>query len=155
MYLLTIVTFIINLLKLPKNFFLKKCLLNSKLILRNRRNFYILLLKKSPCTKESVNCITINNVQYNDPRDIANKFNEFFSNVALKIVSEIPPTDRPPDPDPEANNDDVSLFSLSNIPVTASEVIETINSFEPKKSTDFDGLSMFLSLNLLLLYLRP
>jgi hypothetical protein len=48
-------------------------------------------VKKSTCSKESVNCITIDNVQYNDPNEIANKFNEFFVNVAQNIVLEIPP----------------------------------------------------------------
>jgi Reverse transcriptase (RNA-dependent DNA polymerase) len=46
--------------------------------------------------------------------------------------------------DPEVDfNFDGPLFNFSNNPVTVSEIVDTINLLEPKKTSDFDGLSMF------------
>ena len=56
---------------------------------------------------------------------MANALNEFFITAAISIVDQIPPTDKPPDPDPEPEIYH-PLFSFTNSPVTRSEVSEVI-----------------------------
>ena len=56
---------------------------------------------------------------------MANHFNIFFTSVSSAIVNEINPSDRPPDA--LLSNDDIPLFSLSDSPVTATEIIEATN----------------------------
>ena len=66
-----------------------------------------------------------------DPTEIANNFNEFFTSVAHTIAEEISPTDHPPDFVP--TSDDVPLFDLQHDPVTCSEISDAIKSLQQKK----------------------
>ena len=75
---------------------------------------------------------------------IADALNEFFTSAASLIVDQIPPTDRPPDPEPDANS---PLFSLTNSPVTRSEISEVIKNLKDKKTQDFCGVSVNLVKN--------
>jgi hypothetical protein len=83
---------------------------------------------------QSINC---NGTSFSNPREIADKFNEFFSNAALNIVDNIP------NPVP-LNNDDVhcdSVFKFSDCPLTKTEISDAIDQLKPKSSLDFNGLS--------------
>jgi ribosome-binding factor A len=55
------------------------------------------VIKKSNAKNNPIQQILVNNVPITDPLQMANCFNEFFTNVASKIAQEIVPTDRPPD----------------------------------------------------------
>ena len=88
-----------------------------------------------------MDCLKIDNVLVSDPKLMANNLNIFFTSVAQKIVDEIHPTDRPPD---IAISNDVPLLNFSDCPVTCTEIIETFDLLQPKKSQDLNGLSMFV-----------
>jgi hypothetical protein len=112
---------------------------------------YASIDKKIP-DRDTVGTINVDGVLYRDPLSIAEKFNEFFTSIAHTISEKIVPTDHPPDvagpdpfPDPDRNNVnyDGPIFKFSDSPVTCSEIIEVIQSLEPKKSIDVNGLSMF------------
>ena len=72
---------------------------------------------------------------------MANCFNSFFTEVSSKIVDEIHPSDLSPD---NSFRFDAPHFSLSNNPVTCTEIIETIQSLQPKKTLDLNGISVWL-----------
>jgi hypothetical protein len=75
---------------------------------------------------------------------MAEALNDFFTNAASVIVDQIPPTDRPP-PD-TLNEPEVihPLFSLTNSPVTRSEIAEII--FYKTKKLRIIGASPLTSL---------
>ena len=98
-------------------------------------------INKAPKKTEQSYSLLINGEIESDPLRVANKFNEFFTNIATSIVSEIIPTDHPPDDNPRSP-DPVSLFSFSNNPVTLTEISDAIQSLEPKKTLDHNGFSV-------------
>ena len=92
-------------------------------------------------TKSSnVKDLFINNQLVSDPTHIANFLNNYFTSVANKIVNEIEPTDRPPDSLLPHNE---NVLSLSNNPVTFSEIKEACDQLQSKTSLDFEGISLF------------
>jgi hypothetical protein len=89
------------------------------------------IIKKSNDKSNSVQNIIVDNVSITDPLQMANCFNEFFSNVAVKIAQDIVPTDRPPDRiELDAN---FPLFSFTSDPITTGEIIDCFNSLLKKK----------------------
>ena len=73
------------------------------------------------CKKEnSIQNIIINNECISDPLIMANKFNEFFSQIAHEIVDKINPSQDIAIPNPKIVNE---LFSLSDSPVTTQEIV--------------------------------
>jgi hypothetical protein len=95
-------------------------------------------LRKSNAKFSTIMSLSLNNVIIYDPVDIANRFNEFFTSIACKIVDEINPSDRPPEY-PDVN--DIPLFSFTNFPVSCSEIIEATKLLQPKRTLDMDGIS--------------
>ena len=80
-----------------------------------------------------------NGIKHTDPLTIANELNHFFINAPLKIVSEIP--DCKTNPVNETVHD--KTFSLSESPVTRTEIMDAISQLLPKKSEDMFSISMF------------
>ena len=74
---------------------------------------------------------------------MANHFNMFFTSVSSSIVNDINPSDRPPDA--PSFNDDIPLFSFTDSPVTATEIIEATNLLQSKKTLDLSGISVWLT----------
>ena len=72
---------------------------------------------------------------------MAEKFNVFFANIANNIVSNINPSNSIPDPNPNICE---NLFSLSDSPITASEIIECAKMLNDKKPKILMG-SLLLS----------
>ena len=72
---------------------------------------------------------------------MSNYFNEFFTSVSSKIVDDINPSSFPPD---DKCNDDIPIFSLNEIPVSATEIINATNLLQPKKTCDISGISVWL-----------
>ena len=89
-------------------------------------------------SKNLIQSILIDNVCYNDPVLIASKFNEFFTNVATKIVQDIhPPADNGETFHHNNNYQNlVPSFDFSLNPLTIGEVQEAIDQLKPKNSTD-------------------
>jgi hypothetical protein len=89
-------------------------------------------------------------VTYTDSYQIACKLNEFFATMPQKITNEIPPCEdfiledsssvegtRP------TVDDSLLLLKFANCPVNDSEILNAISMLLPKKSEDFNGVSMF------------
>ena len=80
---------------------------------------------------------------------LANELNIFFSSVASKIADEIHPVLPPNNNVVTEINDNIvqngiPLLSFVDDPVTPLEIVETLETLQPKTSQDFNGLSMFL-----------
>jgi hypothetical protein len=111
------------------------------------------VIKKSNVKSNSVQNILVDNVSITDPLQMANCFNEFFSNIAVKIAQDIVPTDRPPDKiDLDAN---FPLFSFSRDPLTSGEIIDCFNSLLKKKTPDVNGISVDFISNFAFTLSRP
>jgi len=74
----------------------------------------------------------------NDPKIVAEHFNEFFLNIPTNIVSSINPS--PSSPTACIPNN-LNSFSLTNIPVTPDEILEAVESLNNKKTSDLNGIS--------------
>ena len=88
--------------------------------------------------KKFPDCFNINNVTVKDTQTIANKFNEYFTNIGPSLASKI---------NPPANksfkdyliNPPISDFNFKCI--SYKETINVINRLKTKSSSGFDGLS--------------
>ena len=99
------------------------------------------VLNKKSEKNSSISNIIIDNTVITDPCDMSNYFNEFFTSVSSKIVDDINPSSFPPD---DKCNDDIPIFSLNEIPVSATEIINATNLLQPKKTCDITGISVWL-----------
>ena len=103
-----------------------------------------------PSTKSSnIESLNIDGATVNDPKVLANELNIFFSSVASKIADEIHPVLPPNNNVVTEINDNIvqngiPLLSFVDDPVTPLEIVETLETLQPKTSQDFNGLSMFL-----------
>ena len=91
----------------------------------------------SNSTKQNISSLFINGIKYTNPTDIANAMNKFFAEAPTKIVSSIPPTD-----EPTFSSYTNLKFSLSDSPVTESEIRDAAKQLLSKKSEDMYGISM-------------
>jgi hypothetical protein len=89
-------------------------------------------------------------VTYTDSYQIACKLNDFFTTMPQKLANEIPPCEDDILEDSSsvegtgpAADDKSPLLKFSNCPVTDSEILDAISMLLPKKSEDFNGVSMF------------
>ncbi len=83
--------------------------------------------------------IFVDGIKHTDPLKIAHELNNFFINAPLKIVSEIPGCNL----NPVREIIHEKCFSLSESPVTRSEIMDAIAQLQPKKSNDMYDISMF------------
>ena len=109
--------------------------------------------KKPKKNQTSFSHLLHNNLKVTDSFEIANIFNEHFTSIAHTIANDIEPTDRPPDF--ESLVDDNVLFSLTDSPVTISEVYEAIGSLQKKKTQDIYGISVFFISKFALILSKP
>ena len=84
-------------------------------------------------SSNSIQSIIYNNLTYD----------EFFTNVAGKILQDIhpPPQNFKPIVNPKNNKNLTPSFNFSLNPLTIEEVLDSIEQLKPKNSTDFDGIS--------------
>ena len=94
---------------------------------------------------EKIEKITVNNVTTDDPAKISEHFNKFFSEVGKQISESVLPTQKKADQFINENQEIPPLDLGNTGPIHVSDFIK---SFDPKKSKDFDGLSMFLLKNI-------
>ena len=112
-------------------------------------------INNSNKSDNSIQSIIVDGNIVENPAILADKFNEFFTNSAEKIVQDIYPS-----------NIDVPIiptvhdpFSFSSNPLTLTEIQETIEQLKSKNTHDSDGLSsnfvksISLTLSKLLLYI--
>ena len=94
--------------------------------------------------KSSLIELNIDGVLISDPKIIANNLNVFFTNVACRIVNEIPLSDIPLYDNDNVIPNNIPMLNFANNPVTCTEILETLKLLQPKLSQDFNGLSMSL-----------
>ena len=91
--------------------------------------------------KSNVEKITVNNAEINDPRQMANEFNNFFTEIGSKISNIIQPTITQPE------NYLTDLPNIRHLDLGQTGPVhfcDIFKSFEPKKSQDIDGISIEL-----------
>ena len=132
-----------KLIKAAKKLYFEKQLALHQSDLKKTWSLICLAIKKVPKNNDvGLSFLSINNCDVTDPTLLANSLNNFFTTAPSLIVGEIIPTDVE---FPYNPNDypDWPLFSLTDTPVSELEIIEAIKILEPKKSCDFNGISMF------------
>jgi hypothetical protein len=87
--------------------------------------------------------LIVNSELISDPSVIAAKFNEFFTTMPSKIVEEIIPPSQPHDTENVIPSYNGPFFQFNENPVTVSEILDCVQQLNPKKSQDFNGISMF------------
>ena len=96
------------------------------------------------CKKTTVEKITVNNTEINDPQLIADEFNNFFTEVGSKISNNIEPTVTTPE---NYINDNLNIRNL-DLGQTGRRDRFTFVIFwkllSKKKSQDLDGISIEL-----------
>jgi Endonuclease/Exonuclease/phosphatase family len=105
------------------------------------------LNKGSYHSNSSVSTIIVDNCVLSDPVQIANHFNNFFTTMPHNIVSEIHPTDRPPDLNLDFNataHDNIPLFSFNDVPLTSIEITGATMQLQCKFTEDMSGISVAL-----------
>ena len=87
----------------------------------------------------SIQAIINDGIVYEDPVLLAEKFNEFFSNVAHEISKNVHPTvSNETENQPRANS---PIFRFSDYQITEIEIVETIEQLKPKTSLDYNNIS--------------
>jgi len=89
--------------------------------------------------KDPISELFSNGINHTDPVSIASILNHFFTTAPQKIVDELPVSPGPP----VVYYNNPTSFTFSSSPVTQAEIIEATSQLMPKKSEDFNGLSMF------------
>ena len=89
--------------------------------------------------REPISELFVNGINHMDPVSIATVLNQFFTTAPQKIVDDLPASTGPPE---VYFNNPVS-FSFSSSPVSQAEIVTAASQLLPKKSEDFNGLSMF------------
>ena len=95
--------------------------------------------------KSSLIELNIDGVLISDLKIIANNLNVFFTNVARRMVDEIPASDIPLYDIDNVIPNNIPLLNFANNPVTCTEILETLKLLQPKLSQDFNGLSVRMS----------
>jgi hypothetical protein len=94
--------------------------------------------------------LEINGKFIENPKEMANMFNEYFTSMPGKIVKDLHPVDPDSCPDfakdfftPSDRNDDtVPRFSFDSIPISHEEIVNATKALQPKTSLDHNGLSI-------------
>ena len=69
---------------------------------------------------------------------MAESFNKFFASAAINVVNKINPSNKSATENIVYNN---NVFSLSNSPVTISEILDATKLLQDKKTPDHNGIS--------------
>jgi hypothetical protein len=82
----------------------------------------------NPKSKQKISKLLVNNTMIDDPSEIANKFNTFFTSIASEISSKINPC---------FDNNDTPIsnseFVMSSIPITHAELTNALKELQNKK----------------------
>ena len=94
----------------------------------------------SNSNNSKIDKITVDGKTLDNPLDIANEFNNFFTSAGKKIANEIIPTTKPPESYLPNESEHKLEFSM----VSQAEVVNIIQGFQSKSSFDREGISMKL-----------
>ena len=98
-------------------------------------------LNKKQSKNSVISKIISQNRKIDDPLEMANCFNDFFTSIPSKIINEINSSDCPPD---NSFSDNVPIFEFASNPLSCEEIINITNSLQPKKTLDLHGFSVWL-----------
>ena len=84
--------------------------------------------------------LKINNLILNDPKQIAQAFNDFFVNIPHTIINEINKSDHSLIDDPQTVPS--HSFDLINQPISHDEIFQAVKALQSKQSTDLNNISM-------------
>ena len=131
-------------IKLAKRKYFESELLKNQSNLKKSWSLINQAINRKPKNKSHlISFLTVNNAIITDPLEMANNLNSFFTSAPGQIVSEIlQPILQDQAVDQDDNIQDPPLFSFSSLELTETEFINAINMLEPKKSLDFNNLSM-------------
>ena len=134
-------------IRLAKQSFYEQSFTKFKFDAKNTWGVIKSILNKSNCNKHFPKYFLIDGDFTNDPKIIANKFNQYFTNIGPELASKISqPTDKSFRDFLRQPTDKIFKFELVT-PVTVSKIIEKLKS---KSSFGVDGLS-----NILLKHINP
>ena len=88
----------------------------------------------------SINNITLNNSEVQDPKMIAEIFNNYFVNIGPNLAHDIPNTNI----EVRTFLENAQFHTMFLSPVIADEVLALVNKMKPKKGSGFDGITNFL-----------
>ena len=143
-------------MKLAKKLFYEKELVRHQSNLKKTWSIICLAIKRrSKNNSANLSFLHINGRDVNDPLELANSLNEFFTTAPSLIVNEIHPTDVDFHETPSVDNPNLPIFSFQNTPVSEMEILSAIKLLESKKSCDFNGLSMFFLKNFVNELVKP
>jgi len=96
---------------------------------------------QSSSTRTTINEIKDKNSSITDPSQIANKFNEYFSNIGPNLAKQIvtPPDIFIKDTMPERNKQSIFLT-----PCTSTEIIDIVKALKNSKGIGLDGFSVYV-----------
>jgi hypothetical protein len=127
-----------RLIRISRKMYYEKVLSDNKNNLRKTWQILYEALNK-PTAKQKISKLKVNNTLFEDPTDIASKFNTFFTSIASEISSKINP----------CNDNTVYTvpdceFVMSSVPITLTELTAALNALQNKKSSDLNDISMYL-----------
>ena len=79
----------------------------------------------------------LNNQKINDPKDIAQEFNNFFASIGQTLADQI----APPAKTPNEYLGERAQSTLHFTPATHTDIVKIINNMKPKTSTGYDSIS--------------
>jgi len=105
---------------------------------------YSAINKKPKKSQSLLHSLKIGERVFSDPLTIASKLNEFFSVAPGLVVGQVNPCGAGPEPAPNPEPDPAAPhFRSADLQVSHEEVYRAFDSLEPKKSLDFNNISMF------------
>ena len=127
-----------SLSELPKKHFSTLKLKTTQKIYVKPGKFYPTLFVNLKITKKNCASLIVNGANINDPSLMAESFNKFFASAAINVVNKINPSNKSATENITYNN---NIFSLSNSPVTISEILDATKLLQDKKTPDHNGIS--------------
>ena len=95
-------------------------------------------IRKPKNNKKNCASLIVNGANINDPSLMAESFNKFFASAAINVVNKINPSNKSATENITYKN---NIFSLSNSPVTISEILDATKLLQDKKTPDHNGIS--------------
>ena len=126
-------------LRAAKKMFFEKKLKENQNNLKKTWDILRTAINSGGQNKDPITELFCNGINHTDPVEIATVLNQFFTTAPQKIVDELPVAHC----SPEVYFNNPVSFSFSSSPVSQAEIVNAASQLLPKKSEDFNGLSMF------------
>ena len=125
-------------LQTAKKTFLHSQIENNAKNLRKTWQILSNSIHKPKNNKKNCASLIVKGANINDLSLMAESFNKFFASAAINVVNKINPSNKSATENIVYNN---NVFSLSNSPVTISEILDATKLLQDKKTPDHNGIS--------------